>query len=238
MRLKQAIVICGALVPGIVVLSTPVGARAGGVIASSNFNDDTLDGWTSNTPSEVKAAKTGGNTGGYARFVDGGGVPIYTYISAPSTFFGDYAALSKGGGGVIQFDHKIFDSGNGDTYNPYSIFLSGPGGSATWTGLAPVVTNFTTPWVTVIAPLVQSDGWKVDTGSWAALLQNVTQLEITIELVDNDHKGASSADVEGIDNIMLRTVPEPAGLALAGIALLAPGVTAWKRWRMGRRAVA
>lgn len=221
----------------------PAASRAGAVkvIAKSTF-DSSLDGWSSsNSPaSQVTWDSSGGNPDGYAKFVDAGdGV---TYLVAPTTatskWIGNYLAEGLNGG-VLSFDHKIFSSGTGDTYNKYEVMLSGPGGSATWTGETAAVTDFKTPWVTVDVPLNPSNaGWMVTSGSWRGLLQDVTSLEIRMELVDNNHPGASDKDTEGIDNIYLKSVPEPAGLTLAGLSLLGAGVARWRSWRKRPLAVA
>jgi hypothetical protein len=90
----------------------------------------------------------------------------------------------------------------------------------------------------VNAPLIQSEGWTVTSGTWSGLLQDVTGLQIQMEIVGNTHPGVTKTDVEGIDNIVLKTVPEPAGLTLACVSLLGMGAKAWRRWRRRLPAVA
>ncbi len=206
-----------AVALGTIASMIPLPCRAG-IVVETEFGVN-LDDWTSNTPSEVKWTSSGGNPGGYARFEDASSTG--TYIAAPAKFQLDYEALGLDGSGVISFDHKIFASGSGDTYAPYMITLSGPKGIATWTGDMPVVTNGTTPWVTVTAPLIQSD-WTVMSGSWSGLMEKVSGLEIQMELVVNP--SGTGSDTEGIDNVILATVPEPGGMTLAIIGMASVGL--------------
>lgn len=217
----------GLTVPGLALFLAPPACQAGDVTIAKSTFDNSLDGWTSNTPAQITHADTGGNPGGYVRFVDASSAS--TYISAPNKFLGDYATLGLENTGVITFDHKIFDSTEVVKYGPYRVYLFGNNGvEATWTGPEPVVTDGKTPWVTVTAPLIQSDGWQVTGGTWSELMQDVTGLRIQMGIVDNRGGGT---DVEGIDNVFLKTVPEPTGMTLAGVSLFGMSVSAWRRWR-------
>jgi PEP-CTERM motif len=209
--------IIGAIVLGVIPALVPLPCRAG-LIVETEFGKN-LDDWTSNTPNEVNWVMSGGNPGGYASFVDASGTG--TYIAAPAKFLFDYEAAGLDGSGAISFDHKIFASGPGDTYAPYMITLSGPNGAATWTGDVPAVSNFMTPWVTVTALLNQSD-WKVTSGSWVGLLDQVTSLQIQMELVVNP--GGAGFDTEGIDNVILASVPEPGTMTMAATGLACVGL--------------
>lgn len=191
-----------------IVLSVPQVSHAA-IIAVSTF-DTSLDGWTSNTPSQISWSKTGGNPGGFILFEDV--TNAWTVVDAPTAFLGDYSALKVGS---ISFDHKIIAETGIQSLSPYEIDLSGPGGSATWTGATP---KGVTGWVTENVPLVQSD-WTINSGTWSGLLADVTQLQIPIELVTNDTIPGDT-DHEGIDNVMLSSAPEPASLALLGIGML------------------
>jgi hypothetical protein len=215
---RWSVSICAA-----VILLVPHSTQAG-IIAESTF-DTSLDGWTSNTPSQISWSKTGGNPGGFMLFEDATGDS--TVVDAPSAFLRNYSALN--GVGTISFDDKVIAETGIQSISPYEIDLSGPGGSATWTGATP---KGVTGWVTLNVPLVQSD-WKIDSGTWKGLLANVTQLQIPIELVTNDTIPGDT-DHEGIDNVILSSsAPEPASLTLIG-----SGITVLAGCAIRRRGIA
>jgi hypothetical protein len=204
------------------ILFAPHASQAG-IIAGSTFGTN-LDGWTSNTPSQISWSKTGGNPGGFVLFEDETG--DWTVLDAPAKFLGSYSALNTVG--TISFDHKIISETDIASFSPYEVDLSGPGGSATWTGATP---TGLTGWVTVNVPLVQSD-WHLNSGTWAGLLANVAQLQIPIELVTNQ-SSPGDVDHEGIDNVALSSsAPEPASLTLIGSGIAALG--GWTLRRCGR----
>ena len=161
--------------------------------------DATLEGWTSdNTPAEVTWASPGGNPNGYARFVDA--TNNVTEIQAPAGFLGDWAAFE---GGMLSFDFKVIEPGDEPDYAPYTIHLSGPGGTASWYGATP---SGPTEWVRVAAQLTEAD-WSVTSGTWEALLADVTGLRIRIEIIINNVPYQPTGEVSGLDNVVLTDEP-------------------------------
>jgi hypothetical protein len=225
-------------------------AFGGGVVVASSVFNTGRNGWTGivvasdgtvsnnagvtwNDPTQPPHYQ--GNPGGFLLFDDSTSDAGVSYVVAPAKFLGNYYGLGLAQAGVLSFDHKIFSSGTGDTYDKYQVKLTGGTGgdiTALWTGPLPTITNFTTDWETVNVPLNFPNNWKVTGGSFGDLLKNVTGMDIRIELVDNDHPNASRKDIEGIDNVFLRSVPEPGSLTLAGVCL--GGLSIWRQWRKGR----
>ncbi len=194
---KQATILA-LLAASISALAAPI------VVPVSSTFDTGLDGWTSNTPAEISFVSSGGNAGGYVSITDT--TDASSIISAPAKFLGDYSALN--GVGTILFDHRVFTVPDASPYT-YQLQLIGPGGNASWFG-----TNGsgTTPWTIISVPIQQS-AFTLNSGSWSALLANVTDLQVNIEIV------TSRPDIEGVDNV--RIVPEPSAalLVLSSAAL-------------------
>jgi hypothetical protein len=184
----------GAFLAAAVVSTTGSLGRAAAVI--STF-DSGLEGWTFTSEGEISWEPSGGNPGGYIRFVDDPGVGAR--LVAPSKFLGDWSGLD--GIGVISYDHAIFDVGVNPIFHPYNISISGPDGLAEWRGATPAGV---TDWRTVEALLKESE-WTVTEGAWPLLLANVTELRIAIEAVENLYIPGTpwSGDITGMDNVYL-----------------------------------
>ncbi len=199
----------GKIVFPVFLLAFSVDVNSATIVAESDFSAG-LEGWGGN----ATWVSSGGNPGGYARFVQQGPAP--TDITAPLSFLGNWSELNNVG--TISFDHALFDVGPGNkVYYPYSVAISGSGNSATWTGQTP---GAATDWVHLNVPLIENQ-WVVESGSWSQLLENVESFNIRIELVANSF-GADSA---GIDNVALSAVPLPAAgwlfvSAIAGFSVL------------------
>jgi hypothetical protein len=226
----QPIIACVALALSSAVISG--GAAHAGVLASSTF-DTGLDGWTSNTPSQVTQQPTGGNPGGFMLFTDA--TDDATAVSAPSAFLGNYIAL---GASSISFDFNVIAETRIDSVSPYSFGLSGPGGSAVWEGATPSTANLPTGWVNLTAAISDAappTGWTVESGTWAGLLANVNVFQITIEIVTND-QGAPWTDLEGVDNVVLSSAsatgaPEPSTWAMMSLGFAGLGFVGYRRSR-------
>lgn len=120
-----------------------------------------------------------------------------TTIVAPEQFLGDWSALS--GTGSIQFDHRVVNSGSNNGLGPREIYISGPAGSATWTGPTPPNGDFlSSSWETFTARLIESE-WAV-VGVWPDLLSDVDSLEIR---VDHYSSFVGSAETSRFDNIRI-----------------------------------
>ncbi|MFX0200226.1 MAG: hypothetical protein ACFFCW_29250 [Candidatus Hodarchaeota archaeon] len=208
--MRRLITICA-----LAVIILTVGSAQADLTVSSMFDTD-LDGWTSNTPSEIYWEATNGNPDGYLRFVDSSGERTYAY--APNKFLGDWSPLN--GVGVLSFDQKVFYAGSINTINPYTVLISGPGGDATWEGATP---PGQTDWISIEVCVNETD-WTINAGTWDAILNNVTKLEILMELVNNH---GTDKDRTGLDNVAL--TPVPSAVILGGIGITFSG------WLLKRR---
>lgn len=170
--------------------------------------DAGLQGWSLVDPSQgtLTWSAAGGNPLGFARFVDGdfgGG-----FMNAPDSFLGDWSWMN--GHATLRWDHKVIDFGGaGGTAVPHEAWLVGPGGSALFTMAEPAPNG---AWLTVSAPILESE-WTMQSGDWSALLSNVSELRIRIELM-----AAPLPDINGIDNIeVVVDCSVPGDLTLDGV---------------------
>ena len=182
-----------ALAAGLAFATAP--AAADTVLAQSTF-DTGLDGWTSNEPSEIEWSATGGHPGGGVLFHDD--INDGTWLEAPSKFLSGAIDFRKlDGKAYIAFQHEIVkDSGTGVI--DYEIDMIGPGGTAVFLGGPPP--QRLNKWFTVAAPLLEGN-WTMASGSWKALMTDVTAIWIRVELVH------AAPDVAAMDNITLVKVP-------------------------------
>jgi len=186
-------------VPGLFVGLLTISARGA---VTSTFDTDT-DGWI--TPSAGHSwASTGGNPDGYIRYDNN--IAGNATISAPGKFLGDWLTA-----GVTQltYDAIIFTTGSVYQTGTHKAFLEGPGGAARWIGPPP---NPAAGWLTFNVPITQSE-WVIDSGSWNAILANVTEMRIGMAYYNN----WGPFEITGIDNVRLNANPIPApGAILLG----------------------
>ncbi len=154
--------------------------------------DSGLEGWTLAGNGSLSHDPEGGNPGGYARFGDAWGPHGDGWLVAPAEFLGDWSALDAVG--MLFWDHRVINGGEGPTYLRAQAAFSGPGGSAIFTSSDLLGHG----WRSFSAPIAES-AWNVS-GDWNALLNNVTELRIRIEGV---HNVGPRLDIDGIDNVLL-----------------------------------
>lgn len=199
----------------VVAVCVFVSAQAGyGIMlpVESTFSSD-LDGWTIENPviGTLTYQAAGGNPGGFAKFTDlagGRGLAI-----APVKFLGDWSNLNNNA--ILSFDHKVIDFGQNIDGLPFRVNISGVGGAAYWSSNTAPSAN----WQTLNATIAEAN-WTVTSGTWATLLADVSYMAIAIEGIDNTQ---GNLDIDGMDNVRIRAIPEPATLALlctGAVALL------------------
>jgi hypothetical protein len=183
----------------------------------STFDSD-LDGWTHIGGNNLSFSSTIGNPAGSALFTDGSGGGTGTLV-APANFRGDWSLVNN-----LQYQHKIIDPGGGPTIsNVFHVTISGPGGTASFGTDPNTVQPSTDQWVDIVAP-VEESAWNVTSGSWANILNDVTSLQIQIEMVANSNPSTEPRDQDAIDNVMLNVgstvVPEPTSVLLVSSAVI------------------
>jgi hypothetical protein len=204
---------------------------------------------TDNSVDMVHSAADG-NLGGYARFRDDKVEPS-SLASAPTAFRGDLTSYI---GGTFSFDHRLFDEGDSVAvpgYAPYSLILySGapinlnalvwtappPTGPTGWvhfditldmndlTPIADVSLQVIDPTLPDVTPRDLGLG---GTMSFEEIMADVDDILVAFELVDN--QSAQLTEWGGIDNVMMRPVPEPVTGAMLALGLL--GLAAYTRAR-------
>ena len=180
-------------VPAVCLISLAA-AQSPSLPVISTF-DTGPDGWfVSGDASDW--APSDGNPGGYLRG-QGTGTEDPPLVSPPPSYLGDWTGLD--GLARLRYDHRVFYEGNGfcTPSLPYTVTISGPGGGAIWTGDLPGTEP--TDWRRIVVPIDEA-AWQVQSGSWAALLSQVTELRIEMELFCNLHP---PDDISGLDNIVL-----------------------------------
>ena len=179
---------------------------SGTIIAYSTFDSD-ADGWLFD-PTDTSWEASGGNPGGYIRYDNNLGSSAQ--ISAPEKFLGNWSDLNETG--TITYEAKIFSTGSIYKIGHYGLMIKGPGGEANWTGPEP---NPSAEWLTLFVPIQEQDQrWTVISGSWDAILSEVTEFKIWTAYYNN----WGPFEITGIDNVCL--VPEPSILCLLGLGSL------------------
>lgn len=108
--------------------------------------------------------------------------------------------------GMLSWDHRVFALGGGVVID-YEVRIEGPGGSAVFN--AQPDADIVNAWVAASAP-IDVGSWSVQSGTWGAILADVTSLRISIEVVDNS---ATIGEITGMDNVVLAN---PTGVPLLG----------------------
>jgi hypothetical protein len=186
---------------GLGLLAVAASAQPISLPVTSTFDGD-LDGWTEEDCC-LSYASSGGHPGGYASFFDGS-FATDTHILAPAKFLGDWSALDDAG--ALSWDHTVVDFGSFVELATLGAVISGPGGQAVFDSR---ILPWPGEWQTIVAPLLRSQ-WTMRSGTWSALLANVTEVRIQIEAVVWD-QDEWPQEQTGIDNVRLALgeLPEP-----------------------------
>lgn len=203
MNIKSTLVTLCALLFTLIIVSSSANAA---VIASSSF-DAGPDGWTTLSTDMTWQSSGGVLNTGYIRYNNNLG--SNAIVHAPSKYLGDWASL---GVNEITYQANIFQTGNFIRQSPYRVRISGPGGEAIWSGPA---AEPNTLWKLLNVPVIES-AWDISSGTWAAILGDVTDFSITMAYYTN----TSPFEITGLDNVSLNAVPVPASVWLFSSGLV------------------
>jgi hypothetical protein len=211
------------LVALVVWAAFPTDLAAAPITILSSFNGG-LEGWTTTDAGAVLShAGAGGNPGGFLLHDNSEGA--IAQLVAPAAFLGNLSAFI---GGTLSFDGNQIGAGgsffDGPNGIPGGVFLDygiiqiiGPTLTAQVDLLPGGATAPAGGWQTFSIPLTAA-AWNMTPSDFSTLMQNVTGLRLTIEAL-------WGSEIQGIDNITLTSVdqpavpvPEPASLLLLGSA--------------------
>ena len=156
--------------------------------AHSTFNDGSLESWTSFQTGGVTNPGVDGNSLGYLHVLDELGVGGYLF--APARYLGDWSAFDETG--ALTMDLRVIETPGPFAGIAQFIRLTGPGGSARVGLAAAGFPPGTQSWTTLRFPLREAE-WTVTTGTWSALLANITEVRVAAELFNGD-------EILGFDN--------------------------------------
>ena len=160
----------------------------------STFDHGSFEGWYFVDAGPATVQSTGGNPGGYVRIGDQSGV--ISRAVAPPYFLGDWTGID--GKAALNFDINILSHSGSVLDLDYFVRISGPGGTAR-VDLPPDITQSFARWKTY-SFFLSEDDWIMESGSWNDLMQNVTELIITVEFI-------SGNETIGLDNVMFTDDP-------------------------------
>lgn len=166
--------------------------------ALETFTTAGLSDWSFSGTGGVSNPGDFGNSGGYCRVAEGAGV---SRVYAPARLLGDWSALD--GTGRITLDMRMVTPAGAAMSISEFIRISGPGGVAHVALAAADISTAQMMWKRYEFPL-QQGAWTLDSGTWAGLLQSVTECRIEVEAM-------TGSEVVGIDNFgrLGPSCPEP-----------------------------
>ncbi|MGC9515455.1 laminin B domain-containing protein [Methanocrinis sp.] len=169
-----------------VVVTPPI---ATDLVSSFDLGDE---GWREGRDVSISWSEAGGNPGGYLLGEDLGSGQTWYYVS-PSSWAGDWTPYV---GGILSFELKVIDSGNGSSIFGDVVRIVGRDGSyLSWSCDPPG--GF---WTRRQVSLVPSSFREVG-GSFDSIMKDVSEIWIRGEY-------SNMRDVGGLDNVMVTLGPE------------------------------
>ncbi|MBL7925543.1 MAG: T9SS type A sorting domain-containing protein [Bacteroidia bacterium] len=164
------------LLDNVALSFTPIINEPEGYVCSPFDSLDGFDGWNFVNTASIASVNTFGNPPNAIKINDKSNVLSYGY--APPKFRGNFHTLNDTG--TISFDVRVNTSLTTLSLPPHFIRLAGPGGQATFPITAADAAAMKNVWHSFSIPVVDSL-WTITSGTWNALLNNVTVIEIALE---------------------------------------------------------
>ncbi|MCD4745337.1 MAG: PKD domain-containing protein, partial [Bacteroidales bacterium] len=180
-------------------------------VICSDFESGLFEGWSFISAGSVSIPESGGNPGRYLQVNDASGISLAV---PPSTYHGSWSLLDSHNA-EIHIDYKITNI-DGPLLTPgFLIKLSGPGGVATYPWDSSMELAFN-KWHSFGIPIEQT-GWTIESGSWVALLNYITDIRIAAEFI-------SGNETVCIDNFCISNLPPVTDFS-ADRTIIFPGET-------------
>jgi len=162
-------------------------------VICSGFEEGGFDGWYFQGTGSVSNQSSGGSPGHYIQVSNGSATG---YAFAPTKFLGVWTSLDNHAA-EICFDLLVTTTGALQANDAF-LRISGPGGIAKIAMTAGLQAAFG-QWHTFAYP-IQASAWTMESGTWSALLEQVSELRICLEF-------SASAETVGLDDFCLSNIP-------------------------------
>jgi len=146
-------------------------------VVCSDFEGGGLESWTFQGNGGVSNISTGGSPGRYLRIYNGSST---AYGFAPTKFLGDWSLVENVAD--VCFDLLLTGYTGSTLLNDSFLRISGPGGVAR-VPMTANVENAYDQWYSFTFP-IQAASWTMVSGTWGALVDQVTELRICLEFTD------------------------------------------------------
>jgi len=163
-------------------------------VICSNFEGGGYDEWAFQGTGSVSNLSSGGSPGRYIKINNSSST---AYAFAPTKFLGDWNLLDNHAADIC-FDLLVTNNTGALLLNDAFLRISGPGGVAR----IPMNTNVQNAfgqWYSFTFP-IQASSWTMVSGTWALLIDQVTELRLCLEFTDG-------SETVGLDDFCISDQP-------------------------------